>query len=129
VGLIAAQSLGMFGGGAPTILSPVSILLAIPAFLGVPPPLVVLAFVGIFWLWYVQLFAGKVSIPKRTAVLLIVMGALSTVSFAIDWKAGIKYQGLAHTASRYDADPSIYGDFRELAAQLKTLCEPATQSR
>jgi hypothetical protein len=98
VGLIAAQSLGMFGGGAPTILSPVSIPLAIPAFLGVPPSLVVLAFVAIFWLWCAPLFAGKISVPKRTGVLLMVVGALSTIAFAIGWRFGMEYQGLAHIA-------------------------------
>ena len=36
---------------------------------------------------------------------------------------------VASHQSRYDANPSIYGDFRELAAQLKTLCDPATQNR
>ena len=32
---------------------------------------------------------------------------------------------VASHQSRYDADPSIYGDFRELSAQLKTLCDAA----
>lgn len=31
---------------------------------------------------------------------------------------------VASNQSRYDADISIYGDFRELAARLKSLCDP-----
>jgi hypothetical protein len=97
VALAAAQSLGAFGGGSPTILSPVSVPLAIPALLGAPLPLVVLTFAGIFWLWCFQLFNGTPLVPRRTTLLLGVMAALSTASFAIGWDYGIRYQGLTYT--------------------------------
>lgn len=98
VGLVAAQSLGAFGGGSPTIISPVSMLLAVPAFLGLPLPIVATLFAGVFWLWCLHLFRGDPSVPKRTAVLLGITGALSILLFATGWRLGIQYQGLAHAA-------------------------------
>jgi hypothetical protein len=99
LGVVTAQAHGMFGGGSPTALSPVSILLAIPLFLGVPFALVVLGFVGLFWIWGAQLFSGDASIPRRTASLVVVTTLLSTIVFATSWKLGFAYQGVTHTVT------------------------------
>ena len=99
VALVAAQSLGVFGGGSPTILSPVPLPFVIPASLEIPLPVVAITFGAFFWLWCFQLFSGTPSVPKRTAMLMIVMGALSIAGFATGWSYGIQYQGLAYTAT------------------------------
>src|SRR5690606_906687 len=97
VSIIAMQSLGLFGGGAPTIASPASMLLVIPAFMGVPPLLVVMVLVGLFLVWRPSLFSGRPEIPVRTVVLLVVATVLSAFVFVAGWEYGYKYQGPGYT--------------------------------
>jgi hypothetical protein len=97
--LVAAQALGLFGGGSPSILSPAPLLLAVPALMGVPVVLVVSAFVGLFCFWSPVLFRGEPSTPRRTIVLFVIVGILSAGSFAFGWHYGLQYQGLKYTAT------------------------------
>lgn len=87
------QSLGLFGGGAPTVASPGSMLLLWPALMGIPPFLVVLVLVGLFFSWRPSLFSGQPAIPVRTVTLLVVATVLSAVAFVAGWKFGYEYQG------------------------------------
>ena len=97
VGIVAMQSLGLFGSGAPTIASPASMLLVLPAFMGVPPLLVVMVLVGLFFVWRPSLFSGRPEIPVRTVILLIVATVLSAFVFVAGWEYGYKYQGPGYT--------------------------------
>src|SRR5688500_9595358 len=96
VGMVAAQSLGIFGGGVPSIASPGSVLLVLPAFLGVPALIIVGSFVVLFWLWNTHLFQGSSEVPRRTVVLLLITAGLSTVNFLLGWEFGVKYQGITY---------------------------------
>lgn len=97
--LVVAQSVGLFGGGSPSIWSPAPFLLVVPAFMGVPALLVLFVFVAIFYFWSPALFHGEPSTPRRTIVLFVVFGILSAASFVVGWHAGIKYEGLTYTAT------------------------------
>jgi len=99
VALVVAQALGLFGGSSPSIWSPAPFLLVIPAFIGVPALLVLFLYVAIFFVWSPRLYRGEPRTPRRTLVLYVVCGILSAASFAEGWQSGIKYEGLAFTAT------------------------------
>lgn len=94
---MALQSLGLLGGGAPSVYSPASIVLVLPVFVGLPPFFVVALFVAAFLLWRPALFSGEARIPIRTFILLTVAAVLSAVVYASGWSYGIKYQGAFNT--------------------------------
>jgi hypothetical protein len=97
--LIVAQALGLFGGGSPSIWSPVPFLLVVPAFMGVPALLVLFVFVATFCSWSPALFRGEPSTPRRTIVLYVVCGISSVASFVVGWRSGIEYEGLTYTVT------------------------------
>lgn len=97
IALVALQSLGLLGGGAPNLLSPASVLLVFPVFMGFPPLIVVVIFVVAFLLWRPALFSGEARIPTRTLVLLAAVAVLSAVFYVSGWSYGIKYQGALNT--------------------------------
>jgi hypothetical protein len=90
---MAAQSLGMFGGGVPSIASPASFVLVLPAFLGIPGWLIVLFALSVFWLWSNSLFFGRTEIPDRTIVLFVLVSLLSIANFWFGWTYGVEFQG------------------------------------
>ncbi len=96
VGMVAAQSIGVFGGGVPSIASPASVLLVLPAFFGVPTLIIVAGFVVLFWLWNAYLFQGSSRVPSRTVALLVITAVFSTVNFVLAWEFGVKYQGFMY---------------------------------
>jgi hypothetical protein len=93
---IAAQALGMFGGGAPTVLTPRPIVLVVPIFRGVPGFGAVTLFLLIFWTWQPSLFSGVSKIPVRSLVLVGLTTVLS-IAWFIGWSFGVKYQGGGYT--------------------------------
>lgn len=93
LGVIAARSIGLWGDGAPTPASTYPLFLLIPALLGVPRLLLVLAYAGCFALWSKQLFRGEARIPRRSVALLVLSFLASTYLFITSWKDGITYQG------------------------------------
>jgi hypothetical protein len=109
--LVVAQALALLGGGAPSIWSPAPLLFVIPAFMGVPPLLVLFLFVAIFCVWSPALFRGESSTPRRTTGLYAVFGILSAAYYASAWHYGIQYQG-----SRYTVTCAV------LSAALFLLC-------
>ena len=52
----------------------------------------------LFLVWNPQLFREEGRIPRRSYVLLVLVGILSAVDFAVGWKWGLKYQGPPYTA-------------------------------
>lgn len=97
--LVAAQALGLFGGGSPSILSPAPLLLTIPALMGLPVLLVLFSFLVIFCVWSPALLRGEASTPRRTIVLYVVFATLSTASYVSGWHNGVQYEGLRYTVT------------------------------
>jgi hypothetical protein len=99
VALAACVSIGAFGGGAPSVTAPTSILLVLPFLFGVPLPLVIAIVVAAFAAWSFPLFRGSPKIPLRTILLLLVAVACSAVWYVLGWGYGVKYEGLRYTVS------------------------------
>lgn len=97
--LVAAQAVGAFGGGSPTITAPAPLLLVVPALLGLPAPVVILLFTACFLLWLPSLYAGRPAVPTRSVALGVTVAVVSTAVYAISWSYGLRYQGLAHTTA------------------------------
>jgi len=93
LGLVASQSLGLLGSGAPSIFAPAPMLLVYLLFFGVPFSLAIGMFVLLFWIWHPRLFAGAVDIPARTIVLAAVSTLLSVLAFVTGWQYAVEYQG------------------------------------
>jgi hypothetical protein len=93
LGIVASQSLGLFGGGAPSVFAPASMLLVAPIFFGFPFALVVGSFVGLFWIWRPGLFVGEPRLPTRTIVLAVIAALLSALAFVTGWQYAVQYQG------------------------------------
>jgi len=97
VGLAAAQSLGLFGGGSPSVISPCPIWLVVPIFLGVPAIVAVAVLTAIFLVWRPSLFQGATAVPIRTYVLWGVITILSGIWIVAGWRYGLKYEGSGYT--------------------------------
>lgn len=95
--VIAGQSLGLFGGGSPTLMSPSSLPLILPAFLGVPAGLVAMLFGVVFLSWQTALLRGAAAVPRRTVILWAATTILSGAYFATSWRSGLLYEGLPYT--------------------------------
>jgi hypothetical protein len=93
LGIIAGQSLGLFGIGAPSIFAPAPMLLVFPLFFGLPFALVIGLFVLLFWMWHPRLFTGATDIPARTIVLIAAATVLSVLAFVTGWQYAVRYQG------------------------------------
>ena len=88
--LVGAVALATAIGPHP-VLTPFPALVLLPAFaIGGPavalPPL-------LFWLWSPQLFKGALAVPRRSAVLLGVLTALTPLHFFVGWEYGVRYDG------------------------------------
>jgi hypothetical protein len=99
VALIAAQSLGLFGGGSPTLASPASFPLTALAVVGLPQWLVAVLWGGAFLAWHPALLRGAAATPPRTLAVWLVTVILSGIYFAVGWRAGLRYEGLLFTCS------------------------------
>ncbi len=97
--LVAAQAIGAFGGGSPTITAPAPLLLVVPALLGLPAPVVILLFTACFLLWLPSLHKGRPALPTRSVALAVAVAVVSSAVYATNWSYGLRYQGLAHTAA------------------------------
>lgn len=93
VALIAAQSLGLFGGGSPTLLSPGAFPLTALVLSGIPQWLVIVLWGGAFLAWNPRLLRATATVPSRTVALWLVMAILSGAYFAQGWHAGLRYEG------------------------------------
>ena len=95
--LAAALSIGLFGGGSPTLIAPSSVVLVFPLFDNVPMFVVLAAPSLCFWAWSFQLFGGKAGVPKRTLVLHGAVAVLSVVWFVLGWSYGLQFEGTSFT--------------------------------
>lgn len=92
--LIAAQSLGLFGGGSPTLASPAAFPLTALVLSGIPQWPVAALWGCLFIAWHPALLRGAATIPPRTVALWLVTTVLSGVYFVVGWQAGLRYEGL-----------------------------------
>ena len=96
--------------GSPSLLSPLSLVVAIPAmfafdaFPGSGPlrdvatlGLVSAVFPALFLIWSVPAFRKEPSVPPRSTVLLVLLAALSGAWFVLSWDYGLRYEGRRHT--------------------------------
>jgi hypothetical protein len=101
VAVTASFSLGEIGDVRwPSILAPMPATLAIPAFFTADRPIgwLVLALPGVaFLLWVLPVRDWSSAIPKRSSVLVRVVGVLSAAWFAFGWHWAIHYQGWTYT--------------------------------
>jgi hypothetical protein len=97
VWLIAAQSLGLFGGGSPTLVSPAAFPLTALVLSGIPQWLASVLWGGLFLAWHPALLRGVAQIPARTVALWLVVAILSAAYFAAGWHAGVRYEGALFT--------------------------------
>ena len=78
--------------GEPRPLSPMPMLVVIPAFLfrvgGVLLP------IAFFFAWNPRLFHGQETMPKRTYWLLGITILLNLAWFAVGWKDGVQFEGI-----------------------------------
>jgi hypothetical protein len=107
--LIAAQSLGLFGGRTPTLISPASFPLIVPALLGVPPWLVAILWGVLFVAWQPALLEGAVKVPSRTVALWLAAALLSGAYFLVSWRAGLAFEGSLFTRLSLAADLVLFG--------------------
>ena len=99
----AAVGLGLFLSGAPTIISPLPALTAIPALLlsdwhNLGNAVVMLPML-LFFLWNRQLFHGEAQVPRRSYVLLVVLAVLTVIDFVASWQWGLHYEGPRFTVA------------------------------
>ena len=99
----AAIGLGLFLPGAPTVVSPLPALTAIPALFlsdwhNLGNAAVILPML-LFFLWNLQLFRGEAKVPRRSYVLLALLAVLSAIDFVVSWKWGLQYEGPKFTVA------------------------------
>ena len=99
VALIAAQSLGLFGGGSPTLASPAAFPLTALTVAGLPQWPVAVLWGGVFLAWCPALLRGAAEIPARTVAVWLATVILSGIYFAVGWGAGLRYEGLLFACS------------------------------
>jgi hypothetical protein len=80
--------------GEPTPLSPMPMLVVIPAFLVRVGA--VLAPVAFFFAWNPRLFRGQETVPKRTYWLLGIIILLNVAWFASGWNWGVQFEGIRY---------------------------------
>ena len=95
--LLIPASIGLLLAGAPSVVSPIPMLTAIPAIslFGGAAVLIPTLF---FFVWNPGLFRGEENVPKRSYGLLATATAFSIIWFVGDgWKYGLQYQGSQYT--------------------------------
>ena len=95
---IAIQAVGGFGGGAPTLVAPCPMSLALPALFGGPIWLVSLAPMFLFLVLCYRQFSGAPT-PSISALIFFCISSLaSIIYFAAGYRLGLKYEGARYTS-------------------------------
>ena len=99
--LLGALSMGLFGGGSPTLLAPAPIPHVLLVIAGVPAFASVLIPALLFVIWNPRPFTDRLegslpAFPKRTWVLLAVLAAGSAAWYVGGWKLGVDYEGFRY---------------------------------
>jgi hypothetical protein len=95
-GLLIPASAGLLLSGVPTVLCPLPATTVFPAFFLSQWHLSKSAIIVptlLFFAWCPPFFTGDASIPKRSRLLFWTIVALNIAYFALNWKAGVHYQG------------------------------------
>jgi hypothetical protein len=90
---ITAQSLGAFGDGAPSLISPYPLPFTLLALLGVPVFLLAILFGALFYFACRRAVLNELRRPNGAAVALGVTTIASIGYFVTSWHYGIEYQG------------------------------------
>jgi hypothetical protein len=96
----SAQALGLFGGGSPTLASPLPVPLVIPIFLGVPWFVALLVPVSLFLVcvWpFLTRHTVATGLSLRTWLPLGLITAGSVAWYWFGWAYGEEYQGREYT--------------------------------
>ncbi len=96
---IAVITLVSTSTGVPKVYSPFPALVILPAFFGIPIPLIAIGSAGMFSASLLRHFQGKPAPrPNRglTVVLAMTTG-LTALSIVVGWSSGVQYQGSNHT--------------------------------
>jgi hypothetical protein len=120
VALIACQSLGLFGGNTPTLISPAAFPLILPVAMGMPHWLVVLLWVGLFVAWNPALLQGKADVPTRTVALWLATACLSAAHFLVSWRTGLMFAGAKFTFGSFILNLVLYGICSRLLWRART---------
>jgi len=107
--LIACQSLGLFGGSTPTLISPEAFPLILPVAMGMPHWLVVLLWGGVFVAWNPALLKGNVAVPARTIALWLATAYLSAAHFLVSWHTGLAFAGPRFTFGSFLLNIVMFG--------------------
>ena len=102
-------SVGTISGGIPSIFSPFSLMMAIPAifiygladilpqFLKFLPRILVCSIMPLLFIfWSIGLYSGTGKIPRRSSICFSVLMLLSCAYLAGNWRLGLEYQGRFH---------------------------------
>lgn len=101
--LLGALSVGLFGGGSPTLLAPAPIPHVLLMFSGIPMFASVLVPALLFVIWNPRPFTARpegssLAFPKRTWALLAALAAGSVAWYVAGWNLGVTYEGFRYTA-------------------------------
>jgi hypothetical protein len=107
--LIACQSLGLFGGTTPTLISPAAFPLILPVAMGLPHWLVVMLWCGLFVGWNPALLKGQPDVPTRTVALWLATACLSAGYFLVSWRTGLIFAGSTFTFGSFILNLALYG--------------------
>src|ERR1700693_4351975 len=88
--VVVAHARGVLGDGAPTLNSPWSLILTIPAFLGVPILLTALLFDVMFYFACRRLVSDKPHLPKITTLILALATIACAAYFIFSWSTSIE---------------------------------------
>ena len=99
----AAIGLGLFISDDLTVFSPYPALTTIPSLIlseghNWGNAAVILPML-LFFLWNSQLFRGVAKVPRRSYVLMAILTVPSVISFVVNWKSGLQYEGAKFTVA------------------------------
>jgi hypothetical protein len=109
VALIACQSLGIFGGSTPSLISPESFPLVLPVAMGMPHWLVVLLWGGAFVGWNPALLKGSAAVPSHSIALWLAIAYLSAAHFLASFRTGLVFAGPGFTFGSFLLNIMMFG--------------------
>jgi hypothetical protein len=107
--LIAAQSMGLFGGGSPTLMLPSCFPFIVLTLMGTPRWLVPFIWGGLFVSWHPALLRGAPEVPARSTALWLAVALLSGAYFAVSLRAGLTFEGPLFVGMSFALDLVLFG--------------------
>ncbi len=110
VAVVAAQAVGLFGGGSQTWTLPSCFPFIILTLIGVPRWLIPLLWAVLFIVWDPTLLRAQAAeVPARTVALWLATSLMSVAYFVVSWRAGVWVEGLLFTATSLAVDFVAFG--------------------